>query len=562
MLVMVLALVLASAMMLAACQGDAPAPAPGSAIDAPAGHNPRAFQPVPEGPWNTPYELPVHVTAVASHASNWHYEDGDDIHNNPWIRLYQDELNIHVTWDWVVIDNYDHRLNMTVAAGMLPDVFMIDRTTPLLFNQLQEAGMLLDLTDAYNAYTSERVRSAELADPLTIQGYTVDGRIYGIPRYYYGQIDQPWHLWVRKDWYEAAGSPEIRTVEDFENLAHHFMSEYGGYGLSVHRELQWLFRTAPMFDAYVGNIFNNQYFWMPDETGRIKPGIAFPEFLTALEYWQRWFAEGIISPDFVTMDEQRAGEDIVNGRVGIQCWWQWWGWMWGMNTVAMQQNDDAYFIPLNLPTVAGDRPAKGQIFYPNMGVIAASADFQNPAALMKILSILDHMVYSPDANLTPEELHYYMADGREHAMTGTFSRIDPLTDMIQFQHVNHALQTGDTSQLFTTGMQMKYNDSVMWINDKNPTGLGSYLQQGFPESAYGRSQHLFDNGWVITTALWGPEPVEFSEAGSTGDIIIEEVMQIIMGNKPVSHFEIVLEQWYAQGGQIKEDAVNKLYGGN
>jgi hypothetical protein len=56
-------------------------------------------------------------------------------------------------------------------------------------------------------------------------------------------------------------------------------------------------------------------------------------------------------------------------------------------------------------------------------------------------------------------------------------------------------------------------------------------------------------------------PEEFDEAGSTGDIILEEVMQIIMGVNPVSHFESVLEQWYNLGGQIKEDAVNLHFGG-
>ena len=40
----------------------------------------------------------------------------------------------------------------------------------------------------------------EKTDP-TIKQSTVDGRIYGIPAYY-GIIDQPKDLWIRKDWYE------------------------------------------------------------------------------------------------------------------------------------------------------------------------------------------------------------------------------------------------------------------------------------------------------------------------------------------------------------------------
>ena len=255
-----------------------------------------------------------------------------------------------------------------------------------------------------------------------------------------------------------------------------------------------------------------------------------------------------------------AGDDILNGRVGIQPWWQWWGWMYGPNIVALQGND-SYFVPINLPTLDGRQPARGQIFYPNVGVIVASANFQNPAALMKVLSMVDHMIFSPDANLNTEQLAYYMEEGREHAPTGTFVVIDPHADMLQYRHVLDALRTRNTSNLFTTGMLFKYSDSLAWIDNRSPHGLGAYLQMGFDGSAYARSQHLFDIDRVVTTAMWGPAPQEFDQAGSTGDIILEEVMQIIMGNRPVSHFNQVLQTWYAQGGQIKEDAVNRHYGG-
>ena len=525
------------------------------------GHNPRAFQEVPAGDWRTPFEYPVVITAVGDHGVNWVFEGGDNVGNNPWTRLFYEELNVQVEFNWTSIDDYGTRLNMDIAAGNLPDVFHIPTANILLFNQLLDAGMLLDLTDAYHNYASQRIRDFERMDPYTIQGFMRDGRIYGIPRYYWGQIDQPWHMWIRNDWYQAAGSPEIRTVQQLEDLARYFMDNHGAaYGIAVANNLEWLFRTAPMFGAYIGNVHDHQYFWRPDETGRLRPGIAFPEFMVALENWARWFEEGLISPDFATMTNARVEEDIVNGVVGIQPWWQWWGWMNGPS-ITVLQGDDALFYPHNLPTLDGAAPARGQIFFPNTGVIVASANFENPAALMKVLSMVDHMRHSPDANLTPEQLSYFMDGDREHSMTATFSIIDPATDMDQFIYVSEALRTGDSSNLFTTGMQQKYAQSMAWINNREPHGIGAYLQMGAQQySSYARSQHLFDTGRIVQTALWGPIPPEFAAAGTTGDLILEEVTQIIMGNRPVSHFETVLEQWYAQGGQLKEDIVNDLFG--
>ena len=559
---------------LAACATEAPAtpatPAdPAAPADpavpadpaAPSGAT-RDFVPPPAGDWDAPYDTPVKILAVAPHGSNWYFQGNDDINNNPWTRLYKEKLNIEVEFEWTTVEEYETRLNMAIAAGNIPDVFALPYSDvdPRLFGQLQSEGLLLDLTDALNDYASPRIQNHQVVDPDTIKGYTVDGRIYGIPSYYYGQIDQPWHMWVRKDWYEAAGSPEIKTVEDLENLAKTFMRDQGAsYGIAVDENMQWLFRTAPMWDAYVGNIHNNEYFWRPDSSGTLKPGIAFPEFETALENWARWYKEGLISPEFMTMEEWGRGkEDILNGRVGIQCWWQWWGWYSGPDIVAAQ-NDNAYFIPLNLPTVSGSQPANGQIFYPNLGCIVASSEFNNPAALMKVISLLDLMMFSPDTPMTMDDLAEYIEEGREHAMTRAFQVIDPQADMIQYQHVLQALETGDTSNLFTAGMMFKYNDSLAWINNKEPHGLGAYLQMGFDGSAYARSQHLFDINRTVQTAMWGPPPAEFAQAGSTGDIIMEEVMQIIMGNRPVSDWSSILEQWYAQGGQIKENAVNQYY---
>ena len=572
----VLALVIVLAAVLAACGqnggGDAAATdtgAPAGQAAAPAGpegHNPRAYQPVPAGDWRTPFPYPVEFSIGSTLGVNWTFDGTDHMGDSPWTRLIANELNVHVDFPLLEMVDYDLQLQLAVAADNLPDVFFIPMGIQRLFNQLQAAGTLLDLTHAYQNYTSERIRNHELIDPYTIQAYMVDGRLYALPRYYYGQIDQPRHLWVRKDWWEAEGRPEIRTVADLENLARAFMQNHGAlYGISADNELQFLMKTAPMFGAYMGNIHHSQYFWRPDDTGRLRPCISFPEFITALEYWQRWFAEGIISAEFTAMGPgDRVHEDVVNGLVGIQPWWQWWGWMNGHNIVQVQQDNDTYFLPFNFPTVDGARPARGVINFPNTGILAAHRDFQNPGAWMKALSLIDMMIFSPEGAASLDEAGFsYFFDGhREHAMGPTLKMIDPNADLLQFIYINRALETGDASPLFTTVMISKHNDIMNWLEHRYPPiALGAYLQLGFPESAYGRAQHLFDNGWIVQNAMWGPPPEEFDEAGLTGDMILEEVMLIIMGVNPPSHFtDVVLPNWYAQGGQIKEDAINLHFG--
>jgi hypothetical protein len=123
-----------------------------------------------------------------------------------------------------------------------------------------------------------------------------------------------------------------------------------------------------------------------------------------------------------------------------------------------------------------------------------------------------------------------------------------------------AIETGDTSDLFTAGMKKKYGDSMMWINEKNPGGLGAYCQQGFEGCSYDLAKYLLDNDYVKKTDMWGPPPEEFDETVNVIDIISTGISEIIMGIRPVDDYDQILADWYAAGGQTMVDAVNKYYG--
>jgi putative aldouronate transport system substrate-binding protein len=316
-----------------------------------------------------------------------------------------------------------------------------------------------------------------------------------------------------------------------------------------------------MFGVYLGNpgggFGAGSNFWYPDSTGRIKPGEAHPEFIDALTTWARWYQEGFISPDFAAMDVGRGEEDIVAGRVGTQPWLQWNGWVNSPHLVALW-GDEAYQAPILFPVAPGVT-LLGQANFASGTITVVSKDFNNPAALMKMLSLADDILFCLDSVLTDEEFHDYTAGRREWAPV-PFRITDPQTDILQYQHVVHALRTGDRSQLLTAGMQLKHNESRMWMDDRNPNGLGSWLQMGRVEgSAYSANMQLIDNGLLIRNSLWGPPPVEFDSIMNPSAIILTGVTQIIQGVRPVSDWPSILDEWYAAGGQAMEDAVNNQY---
>ena len=523
------------------------------------GNATREYVEPPEGDWKTPYDPVVNIRTVKGQGSDVVFEPGEDQTNNYWVRGWYNDLGIQVSYDWIDEGNtqYTQKLNMTIASGDLPDAF---RVNYVQFRQLVKAGMIQDITDVYAKYTSQRVRDYEKTDPDTIKTCMVDGKLYGVPIYYYGIIDNPRYMWVRKDWYEEEGSPEIKTVEDFEKVFHSMMEKHNAYGISIDNTFEQLFMTGPMFNVYLGNPGQGSYFWYedPDDGNRIKAGIAHKEFKTALEYWAKWYQDGIINPDFVNKTQDDMVEDLITGKACGNPWYQWAGWHVGPNMVAATGSNDAYTIPLQFPTLDGSQ-VLGQIGFPNSDIVVISNTRKNPAAVMKLISYTDYIMFDGNTKLTEDEFKGFTDGQREH-VPGAFEVIDPQADMLQFEHVLKAIETGDTSELFTAGMQKKYGDSMMWINDKNTGGLGAFCQQGFEGCSYDLAKYLIDNNFLKRTAMWGPPPEEFDQTVNTIDIITTGVSEIIMGIRPIDDYDQILADWYAAGGQIMEDAVNKYYG--
>lgn len=66
------------------------------------------------------------------------------------VKKLKEDLNINLIYDWIVnADQYDEKFGAELAAGNLPDVFMVG---PNDFEDLASQGGLADLTEAYETY--------------------------------------------------------------------------------------------------------------------------------------------------------------------------------------------------------------------------------------------------------------------------------------------------------------------------------------------------------------------------------------------------------------------------
>ena len=121
------------------------------------------------------------------------------------------------------VGNEDERLNALIAGGALPDIITLgwyQSQIPMMI----DAGLVLPLNELAKEYDPFFFR---IADPEKIGWYTQpDGNVYGYPNSSYspsdmekldGKVDSYQNFLVRKDMYEAIGSPDMTTPEGFLN---------------------------------------------------------------------------------------------------------------------------------------------------------------------------------------------------------------------------------------------------------------------------------------------------------------------------------------------------------
>lgn len=136
-----------------------------------------------------------------------HIRNGDDVTDNVWIREYKDRFNIEVVTDWVS-NEYDTKLNLSIAEGDLPDVFHVNASQ---LQQLIEADLIMDLTEVFDIYASDTIKNYMNLDADSFESGKRDGKLYGIPQMGFGTITQPNYIWFSKDWREALNLEEPHT---------------------------------------------------------------------------------------------------------------------------------------------------------------------------------------------------------------------------------------------------------------------------------------------------------------------------------------------------------------
>ncbi|NLB90347.1 MAG: extracellular solute-binding protein, partial [Clostridiales bacterium] len=215
------------------------------------------FAPMPEN---------VTMTIGKSEDSNARYEPGESVDDNWRLRAFEEMLNIDFINEWSTLkdDAYQQKVALTMAMGDMPDVMTVNA---LQLRQMVKAGMVEDMTDAMQDYTSLELKSYwGSAEGIGLESATFDGRVMGVPGISPGADGIPL-LYVRGDWMDKHGLEEPKTLDDIIHIVKVFQEKEDSMGLLAHNEIVNIGNNAYGLDALFALLGSYPEMWVNDADG-------------------------------------------------------------------------------------------------------------------------------------------------------------------------------------------------------------------------------------------------------------------------------------------------------
>ena len=213
--------------------------------------------------------------------------------------------------------NEEAKLNTMIAAGTLPDIITLGWDAPQI-NQMIEGEMLYplnELADKYDPYFYK------VANPQRLSWYTKeDGNVYGYPNASFAPDDYEKYnissnltFLVRKDMYEAIGSPDMSTPEGFTNALKKAKEMFPTVDnqplipLGLHEFQE---RTNESLEKHLPDFLAVPY----EKDGKFHDRTTDPEVIKWLKILRGLNEQGLLAEDVFVDKRPQMEEKIAQGR--------------------------------------------------------------------------------------------------------------------------------------------------------------------------------------------------------------------------------------------------------
>ncbi|MCJ7840595.1 extracellular solute-binding protein [Lederbergia sp. NSJ-179] len=312
--------------------------------------------------------------------------------------------------------NEAEKMNTMIASGTLPDFITLGWGEEAV-KQMIEGELVLPLNELAEQYDPYFFK---VSDPAKLEWYRQEnGHVYGYPNAssspknfdeYKDLKPSNQTFLVRKDMYEAIGSPDMRTPEGFLNalkeakkkfpevngtplipLGLHEFGDTGNYSLEGYLQN---FLAIPM-----------------EKDGELYDRSTDPEYLRWLKVFRQANEEGLLAKDIFIDKRPQMEEKIAQGRYFAMLYQR---SDMEAQELALYKNDP------NSVYIAVDGPANENLDPPTLSgdglsgwtITLISKDVKDPARAIRFMSYLISEEGQKDMYLGPEGITHEVVDGK------------------------------------------------------------------------------------------------------------------------------------------------------
>lgn len=515
-----------------------------------------------EGPLD-PYKDTVTIHLGAGLNPNVSFPEGQSIEDNAFLDAIKKDLNIEIVYDWVSSNtDFQQKMNLCIGSNTLPDIMNVGSNQ---YRAMLKYGQLQPLTDAYNSYASDMLKSfvGSGGDQLT-EMITKDGQMMAIPapNIKAGGVNV---MWIRQDWLDKLGLEVPRSLEDLKTVAKAFVTQdpdgngkddtVGIIGPANSGALDGIGGNLWGLDPIFGSFKSFPQYWLKDESGEVKYGSIQPETKDALKELASMYNEGLIDPQMLIRDD--SSEPVLAGNVGIFFGPWWAGYTVADSLLSGKIDWQAYSAPL-----AADGKYYAHMAEPTTQYVVVNKNCKNPEAAMKIIN---YLLYNEptwakngigDSGITPEELDtsdvYPLFNVYDNA-----DEIEVSYDTLK-KYVNGEITEDDVD--FSTHKLLKNDMEAIKALKKEP--FDDYSLKNWDLSSDIASTNLprlvsimvgerpsVEEGYEeVYSAFYGQTDTMESNWANLKKMEDETFAKIIMGQASIDSFDDFVTNWKKQGG--------------
>ena len=257
-----------------------------------------------------PIQFPLDETETLTY---WHDADSQvlsyiptgDADDLPAFLAAEEATNVHIDHTAVSMDAESDQFNLMVASGDYTD--LIKKATNLYSKgsiAAMDDDVIIDLAPYLEEYAPNYLAALALVDGYINDVTTDDGRVPTFVTVYAAGQDPSQALWVRKDMLDAAGLEIPHTYEEFTKMLHAFREQgvpeplyMNPTGVLPKNVLAAGYQVAVDMNFGMGAAATEPFYQVD---GSVKFGALEDGWLDYVEMVKGWYADGLISSDFVS----------------------------------------------------------------------------------------------------------------------------------------------------------------------------------------------------------------------------------------------------------------------